>query len=290
MQKRFTTWLLVLVLALSAIPALAEMPAQDRAGNALALPGTVERVISLAPSITQVILDIDKGDLLIAVDTYSAGTQGLPEGLPAFDMMAPDLEQMIALTPDLVFVSGMSLSGGDDPFAKLADLGIAVAYIPSSGSIDGIMADTLFIGQALGNEEGAQALNDTLAQAIDAVRAQADTPTPVYFEIGSTGTLYTFGSDTFLNEMIEILGGRNVFADQASWLAVSDEAVLAAAPQIIFTNEDWKEDAVADILVREGWDSIPAVQDGKVFLIGGDVSSQPNHRIVYALEEMAKAF
>lgn len=287
MKRTVTAWILALVLLLVCLPALADMPTEDRAGNPIELPAQVETIISLAPSITRVIVDIGMAEKLVAVDSYSAAIEGVPEGLPAFEMMTPDMEQIIAIAPDLVLVSGMSLSGGNDPFTVLPENGICVAYIPSSGSIAAILEDTLFIGRVTGNEAAAQGLNDALEGAIERLRAQTDEPVPVFFEISFP---YSLGSGTFLNEMIEILGGVNIFADQEGWITVSDEAVIAAAPEIIFTNADWAEDAVAEILARDGWESIPAVKNEKVFLIEGDASSQPNHRIVLALEEMGKAF
>lgn len=290
MKRTLTAWILVLMLVLTALPALADMPTEDRAGNPIAVPETVETIISLAPSITQVLIDLDVADKIIATDTYSAGTKGLSEDLPAFDMMTPDMEQMVALAPDLVFVSGMSLADGDDPFTKLTDVGICVAYIPSSDSIDGILQDDLFIGQLVGNEEGAAALNQTLTEGIDDLRVETDAPVRVYFEISPAPYLYSFGSGTFLNEMIELLGGVNVFADQEGYISVSDEAVIAADPQIIFTNVNWEPDAVGAIIARPGWEGVDAVANDAVYLVDADASSQPNHRIILALEEMAKAF
>lgn len=287
MKRVLSFWVVLVMLLCAGMSAVAETPVQDRAGNAIVVPEQVDSIIALAPSITQVLVDIGVADKLVAVDTYSADSKELPGGLPAFDMMAPDMEQMVALEPDLVLVSGMSLSDGSDPFTVLTDAGVCVAYVPSSSSIEGILEDTMFIGMLVGKEDEAQALNDTLTEGIEALRIKTDEPVPVFFEISFP---YTFGSGTFLNEMIELLGGINIFAEETSWITVSDEAVIAAAPEIIFTNADWNPAAAEEILARPGWESIPAVEKGKVFLINGDTSSQPNHRIIYALEEMAEAF
>lgn len=286
MKKLVSTVLALLMAMCVCLPGLAEAPSQDRAGNPITIPETVESIVSLAPSITQVLVDLGFGEKIVAIDTYSAGTIGLDETLPAFDMMAPDMEQIIALAPDVVFVTGMSLVDGSDPFAQLVEMGTCVAYIPSSTSIDGILADTLFIGQVVGDEAGAQGLNDALTEAIELLRVETDTPTSVYFEMGFP---YTFGTGTFLNEMIEIVGGRNIFADQESWISVSDEAVIAANPEVIFTNVNWLPDPIEDITSREGWDGIAAVANDRIYQIDADASSQPNHRIIYALEEMAEA-
>lgn len=288
MKKIVCVWLLI-ALVLGSGLTLAEMPREDRAGNPIAVPETVETIVSLAPSITRVIVDIGLGEKLVAVDTFSEGIEGVPENALVFDIMTPDAEQIVALSPDLVLLSSMTLVDGQDPLAMLLELEICVAFIPSSDSIEGILEDTLFIGTVAGNVEGAQALCDTLTAAIEAYRVETDTPVSVYFEISPMPYLYSFGSDTFLNEIIELLGGRNIFADQISWISVSEEAVIAANPAIIFTNADWQEDAVGEILGRAGWESVEAVENETVFLIEADASSQPNHRIVIVLEAMAEA-
>ena len=146
------------------------LPDTDRSGNPIALPEEVNAVISMAPSITQTLLDLGVGDKLVAVDTYSAMYFGL-EDLPTFDMMEPDTEQMAVLDADLVFTSGMSASTGTDPFQPLRDIGVCVADIPSSESLDAMLEDTRFIAACVGEQETCE---DLIAQAqaeIDALMA-----------------------------------------------------------------------------------------------------------------------
>src|SRR5699024_8378576 len=100
-------------------------PDMDRSGNPITLPDQVDAIISMAPSATQTLLDLGMKDKLIAVDTYSAVYFGL-EDLPTFDMMEPDTEQMAVLGADLIFTTGMSASGGADPFKPLRDIGVCV--------------------------------------------------------------------------------------------------------------------------------------------------------------------
>lgn len=290
-MKKTMAWILVLLVACMGATACAQTlevapPTVDRAGNPIEVPAQVERLIVLAPSITQVVLDIGLGDKLVAVDTNSVYSADVPEDLPALDMLAPDMESMLALSPDLVLINSMSLYEGSDALDTLHASGVCVVTIPSSDSIEGILEDTLFIGQVLGREAEAKALNATLEEAIERYRVKADSPVAVYFEIDYP---YTFGSGTFLNEMIEIIGGKNIFADQQGWISVSDESVIAAEPTVIFTNADWNPEAVSGILARDGWQTIPAVANEDVYLIDSNTSSQPNHRILLALEQMAEA-
>ncbi len=91
-------------------------PTIDRAGNSIEIPEDAQRLISFAPSITQVIDEIGLLDKVVAVDTQSPKyVEGLDE-LPQFDMMTPDIEALAALDPDIMFVSGMSSAKGDNPF------------------------------------------------------------------------------------------------------------------------------------------------------------------------------
>lgn len=285
-MKRILSGGLLLCMLLLTACGLAEPAMQDRAGNPIALPKTVQRVVSLVPAATQVIEDLGRMDAVVAVDTYTAAAKDVGENIMAFDMMAPDVEQIIAHAPDVVLVSGMSLVTGDDPLAALSDLGICVAYIPTSDSIEGIRLDVLFVGEIMGDAQGAQALVDSLDEAIEVHAATREEPLSVYFEVDPG--LYSFGTGTFLNEMIALLGGENIFADQQGWIAASEEAIVAAAPDVIFTIAP-SADAASDILSRSGWETIPAVANGRVFKIDADSASQPNHRIQHALEEMAKA-
>ena len=147
-MKRKTLALLVLAALMLAACALAEKPDTDRAGNPIALPDTVERIVCLAPSTAEILEGLGMADCLVAVDTNTAAQMESAQALPAFDMMAPDCEAIAALAPDVVFTSGMAYISGD-PYQALIDLGIAVVDIPSSSSIAAIEEDIAFIGDVV---------------------------------------------------------------------------------------------------------------------------------------------
>lgn len=101
--------------------------------------------------------------------------------------------------------------------------------------------------------------------------------------------MYSLGTGTFINEMIEIIGAQNILADQKSWVSVSDEMVLAKDPDVILTNVNYIPNPIDEIMSRSGWASLKAVKGKKVFGIDTNSSSRPNHNIIKALKEMAKA-
>jgi iron complex transport system substrate-binding protein len=89
--------------------------------------------------------------------------------------------------------------------------------------------------------------------------------------------------------MIELIGARNIFADQMGWLAVTEEAAISANPDVILTNVNYIEDSIGEIKSRDGWEEVNALKNNAVYYIDNGYSSLPNHNIVKALKEMALA-
>lgn len=264
----------------------------DPAGNEITIPDDIKAIITMAPSITEVVVELGYGDKIIAVDANSKDLPGLPEGIPHIDMMSPDVEQLIALKPDLILASTITMSGGGDPLVQLKDVGICLAYIPSSNSIEQIYSDLMFISKVLSEEEKGQALVDEMKAKIAEIKKIGDSITTkksVYFEIGAAPYIYSFGNGVFLNEMIELIGATNVLGNEQSWISVSEEAVVAANPDVIITNVSYVENPVDEIKSRAGWENINAIKNNEVYYIDNMTSSLPNHNIIIALEEMAKA-
>jgi iron complex transport system substrate-binding protein len=266
-------------------------PTIDRAGNSIEIPEDAQRLISFAPSITQVIDEIGLLDKVVAVDTQSPKyVEGLDE-LPQFDMMTPDIEALAALDPDIMFVSGMSSAKGDNPFQQLIDLGVCVVTIPSSTSIEGVKEDNQFIADSLDQHEKGIQINEAMQERIDAIAAIGSTieeEKTVMFEIAALPTIYSFGKNTFLHEMIELIGAKNVFENEQGWISVNEEAAISENPDVILTSVNYIEDAIGEILAREGWENMKAIQNQDVYYIDNGKSSLSNHHIVEALEEMAQ--
>lgn len=270
-----------------------QLPTKDRAGNDVTIPTEINKIISISPANTEMIVDLGFGDKLVAVDKYSGDIEGIPENIPYFDIMNPDIEQLVALEPDIIYATGMSMAKGNDPFKPIKDLGITVVYIPSSNSIEGIYEDIMFIADSLQVSQKGQELVDNMKIKIDEFKEIGSTikdedKKTVYFEIAGAPNLYSFGSGVFLNEMIELLGAENILADQQKWIAVSDEVIVSANPDIILTNVDYIENAVDEIKNRTGWENVTAIKNNDIYYIDRDASSLSNHNIVKALDQMAE--
>lgn len=268
------------------------LPTKDRAGNDVTIPEEITKIISISPSNTEILVELGFGDKLVAVDKYSTDIEGIPADIPQFDIMTPDVEQLVALSPDIIYATGMSMAKGNDPFKPIKDMGITVVYIPSSSSIDSIYEDIAFIADSLKVSEKGQEIVDNMKTKIEEFREIGSTikdKKTVYFEIAGAPNLYSFGNGVFLNEMIELLGAENILSDQEKWIAVSDEVIVSENPDIILTNVDYIENAVDEIKNRTGWENVTAIKNDDVYFIDRDASSLSNHNIIKALDQMAKA-
>ncbi len=276
----------------SAGAAPAARPTQDPSGAEIALPDEINTIAVLAPSIAETIVALGYGDKIVVCDTNSAALQGVPADIPALDLMEPDMEQLAALLPDVLFVSSLTLYDQESPYQQLMDLGVCVVCVPTSDSLADIESDVAFIAAALNETEKGEALIADMQAVIDRIAAIGATITDkktVYFEISPAPYMYSFGSGVFLNEMIELIGAENILADQEGWLSVEPETVVAANPDVILTNVNYTDDPVGEILAREGWDGVAAVASEQVYAIDNLASSLPNQNVVIALEQMAQA-
>ncbi|MGI6660070.1 MAG: ABC transporter substrate-binding protein [Dethiobacteraceae bacterium] len=263
----------------------------DRMGNEVVLPEQVNSIISTSPANTEILVALGMGDKIVAVDKYSEGITGLNAEVVLIDFMNPDAETIVSLNPDIIIASEINTLGGSDPFAVLKEAGIPVVYQPLTDSIQGIYDDISFIAEITGSTEKAEVLIAGMQEEIakyQEISAGITEKKRVYFEISPAPDLFTIGKGSYLQEMLEIVGVDNVFADLGKGTAISGEAVLEANPEIILTNVNYIDNPVEEIKSREGWDSITAVAQDQVYYIDSNTSSRATHNIVKALKEIAE--
>ncbi len=264
----------------------------DREGNEVILPEKADKIISLAPSITETLVNLGLADKIVAVDKYSKDVEGINPELPIFDIMSPDAENITLLEPDVIFGTGMSKSNGADPFASMIEMGAFVTVVPTSTSVQGIIEDIEFIGKVTKTEAKAEEIidnyNKELTQIIEKIKeSNKESGIPVYFE--AAGQNWTFGGDTFLNDMLELLGAKNIFAEEKGWNEASAEQVIDKNPAVILTNTEYIEDPIGEIKSRAGWEVIDAIKNDRVYSISGNSSKRSNENSIVAFKEMAKA-
>lgn len=255
----------------------------------------VSRIISTSPSNTEILVGLGLTDKIIAVDKYSTDIEGLNADIPQLELSNPDAETILGLEPDLIITSEINQVGNaENPFSMLEESGITVLYIPTSTSIEGIYSDIEKIAEATGKVEQGEALISDMKEKISAISEIAKTipeseRKTVYFEISPAPSLFTFGKETFLNEMIEIVGATNIFGNETGWVSPSEETILKENPDVILSNVNYIENPIDEIKGRAGWENLTAVKENQIFMINTNAASRPSQNVIIALEEMAQA-
>jgi iron complex transport system substrate-binding protein len=214
------------------------------------------------------------------------------------DFFYPDQEFMLGLEPDIIISTEHNVYGAaEDPYRLLGEFGIRRIYIPTSRGIADIKRDIRTIAGELGaadrGEELAALMEREIQEVADIGQRLAADPSfhrkTVYLELSPFPDPVTMGRETFLDEMITLIGARNVFSDKTGWIAPGAEAILERDPELILTTVNFIDDPVGEIKNRRGFATIRAVRTGQVYTIDTNASSRPSQHITLALRQMALA-
>jgi iron complex transport system substrate-binding protein len=259
----------------------------DDAGRNVTLPATVDRVITLAPNLTEVVFAVGAGDRLVGNTTYCDYPEQAKSITKVGDTLHPSLERIIALRPQVVLVSTASQL---EVFTQqLQSQNIAV-FVTDPHDLDGVFKSIEQIGKILNHEQQAQALVHSLRERTNAVeQAVKQTPPVRTFYQVSAEPLYTAGHDAFVTDLMRRAGGASVTGDvPGAWPKFSNESALAARPDAIILPTGGSMGA-ANENPAEALRNSPAVQAGRVYRINDDHLARPGPRAVQGLEEMARS-
>ena len=245
-----------------------------------------QRIVSIAPSATEVVYAVGAGEKVVAVDLYSNYPNDAVSLQEINTYPSLDIENIIVRNPDLVF--GADITSPDD-IETLENQGITV-FILAPFNIDDVLADIETVGIITNHEAEATTLKNSLQSRIDIVTqhtANSTSKPKIYLEF-SYDPIFTFGKGTYGHDLIELAGARNI-AENATGLypQIDDEFVVMQNPDIIFyTKGSWTTTNASSISARTGWDTITAVKDGNIYPINEDWVSRGGPRIVDGLEEI----
>lgn len=269
----------------------------DDAGRELVLAAEPERIVSLAPSNTEIVCALDACDRLVGVTDFDDYP---PEVADVDDVVinaTVDVELVVAAEPDLVLAAGNELTPSA-VIGQLEDLGLPVLVLYPE-TLDEVYADIELVGAALDRGDEADALVDGMqARVEDVVDAVADAdvrPRTLYEVFHAEGTTYTAGDGSFLASLLELAGATPVTGDAQG--AIGTEDLVAADPELILLGTASYDPTLADpasalaaVAARPGWGDLSAVRDGAVVPYLEDiVTTRPGPRIVDGLEALARA-
>lgn len=248
-----------------------------------------ETIISLQPSNTEILFELGVGEKIVGATEFDIYPEAAQKIERISTSMAINAERILELNPDVVVAYTI---GDEAQITQLEDAGLKVFVIASATSFEDVYSDIVQLSEVMAVEEtGATIVSDIKAQiqAVQEKTATLDKKKKVFYEISPAPDVWTTGSGTFQQEIMDAAGIENVFADQASWISVTEEDVITRNPEVILTTSNYLENPTGEIMGRAGWDQIEAVANKQVFLVDGDVMSRPAPRIGQAVEIMAEA-
>jgi iron complex transport system substrate-binding protein len=253
----------------------------DDLSRTVKVPLKIERAISLAPSLTEMIFAVGAGDKVVGVTTYCDYPPGAAAIEKVGDTQTPNIERIVALKPQVVFVSTASQL---EAFAKMLDEQHISVYVTNPTDLEGLLRNLTQFGDLFGTREQAGRLVEELRGRIEAVdeRSKDQPRVRVFIQI-SKSPLFTIGKTSFLTEIVERAGGTSVTRDvEKAYPEFSKETALALNPEAIILSESDDNREPNDVFRNS-----TAVKSGRVLRVNADILSRPGPRLVDALEQIA---
>ncbi len=255
----------------------------DESGRRVRVPIRLTRVVTLAPNLTEIVYAVGAGDLLVGNTTFCDYPAEAKQVTKVGDTLQPNIERIIALRPEVIFVSTASQL---ETFTRqLDERGISV-FVTDPHDLEGVFKSIRTLGGLLGHEDEATTLVNKLRARAAAVeeRVLLRPEVKVFYQV-SPQPLWTAGQKSWITDLIRRAGGKSVTAEiEGEWIRYSDESALASRPEAIVMATGGEKMEVAPALQKS-----PAVKAGRVYGINGDFLSRPGPRLVDGLEQMARA-
>ena len=284
--------LLLPVICCSPQPSQKDQPAPareviDEVGRRVSLPANIERAVSLAPNLTEIVFALQAQESLVGVTSYCDYPEAAKTLEKVGDTLQPNIERIIGLRPQVVLVSTASQL---EAFTRQLDSHRIAVFVTDPRDLEGVFHSVYQLGQVLNMQQNAERLVQNLRSRTAAVEeaVKGYQPVKVFYQL-SDEPLYTAGKDSFVTDLIRRAGGASVTAEvPGAWPRYSAESALAAQPEAIILatggSTGTGNSEVTDSLQRSR-----AVAHGKVFKLNADQLSRPGPRSVDGLEAMARA-
>ncbi len=258
----------------------------DDLGRTVTVPVKITRVVSLAPNVTENIFAVGAGDCLVGVTTFCNYPEAAKSIAKIGDTMNPNMESIVALKPDVVFVSTASQI---EAFTKTLEANGIVVFVTNPNSLEGVFKNLRQLADVLGTTEVAEVFIVQLEERVGIVSHgvsynRLNHPAEQVFVQISKEPLFTIGKESFFTQIIELAGGVSVTRNvETAYPKLSKETAAVLKPEAIILSES--EDNQEP---NEVFRNTPAVKNGRIYKVNADILSRPGPRLVDALEQIAR--
>jgi iron complex transport system substrate-binding protein len=263
------------------------MSVKDALGDEITLESKPEKIVSLIPSNTEILFELGLGEEVVGVTDFDNYPEEAAEK-EKIGGMEFNVEKIISLDPDLVLAHESTAVSAKEGLDQLRDAGIAVYVVRDTQKINEVYTIIENIGKLTGTKENADDLVASMKKDLDELKTKAGEikeKKKVYVEVAPAPDIYSTGNKTFINEMLELINAENALKDQEGWIAVNQEEVISANPDVIITTYGDHE----QVLSRDGWQDVNAVKNEQVYDVNTDLVTRTGPRLVEGVEEIAKS-
>jgi cobalamin transport system substrate-binding protein len=282
-------WLsLLLAVSAHASDAASHRQVRDQLGRTVEIPVNPKRVVSLAPSITEIIFALNLEHLLVGVTRFSDFPPAARDLPKVGSYVQLDLERIVSLNPDLC----IAVKDGNPKrvVSRLESLGVPL-YAVDPRNIPTVLETITEIGKLFSRESMANQLATQMGQRIDNVKktvSAASSRPGVFFQIG-VSPIVSVGTDTFIHELVELAGGSNLTAGPIPYPRYSREQVIALAPDIFIITSMARGEVFDKVKQQwQQWPDMPAVRNNRILLVDSDLYDRASPRLVDGLEQLAR--
>lgn len=257
----------------------------DSNGDEVTLESEPQKIVSVAPNLTELVYALGAGDLLVGRSDYCDYPQEVSAVESVGTITTPDIEKLISFEPDLVLVS---THFDEENTQKLNELNVPVLTLYEENSMEGVYDMVETLGTALNRstqaEECISQMQEIVSETEDKVKG-LDAPT-VYYVVGygEYGD-YTAGGDTFVGKMLEAAGGDNIAKEVTGW-SITLEEIIEKDPSIIIIGESMKD----DFMSSPNYSDLTAVKENRVYGIDNNMLDRQGYRNAEGLRTLAEIF
>lgn len=263
---------------------------KDAVDNEVTLEKAPEKIVSMMPSNTEILFELGLAEEIVGVSDYDDYPAEALEkekiGGQEFNV-----EAIIAMDPELVLGHESAFGIGEEGYKQIEAAGIPVFVVTNATSFEETYTTIETIGELTNkNEEATKTIESMKAQVEEVLaKVEGQEEKSVFIETSPAPSIYTPGQNTFMQEIFDMIGAKNIADDQEGWVEMDPEEIVNRNPEVIIVMYDYIPTAVEDVYARDGFETITAIKEEQVIQVDENLTSRTGPRLAQGLEEVAKA-